>query len=844
MNRNRLYGKLSQRIGLTLIYLIVLLIFMRFDNAYGSMLDWCSQHIVFPEHFRQLFYDTGDVFPDLDPFVGGGQNIYYFSYYGLFSPITLLSYLVPFVDMSVYIQVMSILGVWLSVMLFHRFLWKRFSPFTSFTAALCLLCSTPLVFHSHRHIMFVSFMPFLILSIEGAEKYIREHKRAFLIVSLSLMILCSYYFAVTALLSVTAFGVYAYLRYTEKLSFKDFLKKGLGFAVCVIISIMICAVLLLPTMYAIQNGRVSENFTLEKELLIPQLVLGISGLSPHALGLSAIGILSIVAAIMSRDIAKRFLGIFVGAINIFPVFTLLLNGGMYLDGKVLIPFIPLVMILTAEKLEEFVKKDHRSIWVYLLTIAVIIISIATYQEKYDVIKDLSVVTLMTDAGIFSVCFVMYLRLDRKLFLALGAASISAVVMISAGFTEYMISFDIMNYNNAPEINKMADYIKEQGEYVRSTLCSRKADTVNMVYNTGWYSPTVYSSLSNMDYRDFYLENIRNENEYRNSALLTRSGNLLFDIFMGIKYQITNKSESETGYELIYQDGKFGFYKNDDVLPIGRSSNRLMSESYYNSLPPQRQMEALVKYIIVQDESIQGKYTFSDTPYSFPSIPESSGLKKEGNGYRIKSKLQSEADIKLTEPIPKDKLLIVFMDADNSGSNQDARVRINNTKNTLTNPGWKYCNKNYSFEFVVSTDGKESLDSLHMIFSNGNFTISNIRAYLIDRPTDIELTGRFKADMDKTHGDTIEGDIECSEDSYFQLTVPYDHGFEVWTDGVKTDIERVDRSFMGFPIKKGQHHIRFEYNSPMKKYGLIISAAGLLILIAIIITEIRRRNKNA
>ena len=846
MTTPKIYQKRFQILLLTSAYILIVLVFMRFTNAYGSMLDWCSQHAVFPEHFRQLFYDTGDLFPDFDPNVGGGQNIYYFSYYGLFSPIVLLSYLFPFADMAVYIQVMSIFGVWLSVILLHRFMWERFSPFTSLTTALCFLCSTPLVFHSHRHIMFVSYMPFLILAFEAAENYIKYRRKAFLTAMLSLMILCSYYFAVTSLLSVTAYAVYAYIKYTDRPSLKSFLRKGAGFAVCVITSVMICAVLLLPTLSAIINGRETKEFSLDKSLLIPQLVLGISGLSPHALGMSAFGILAVIAAIMSKDKAKRFLGIFIGAVNIFPIFTLLLNGGMYIDGKVLIPFIPLLMVLIAIKLEEFYNEENRSMWVYLVTIAAVMISIITYRKQYDVIKDLTVVTLMVDAGVFAVCFVMFLRHHKKLFLALGTFSISAVVMISAGFTEYMISFDIMNYNNAPEINKMADQIEQDSEFVRSALCSRKADTVNMVYNMGWYSPTVYSSLSNPDYKEFYFEDIRNENEYRNSALITRSGNLLFDIFMGIKYQITNKPASETGYKLIYQDGKFGFYGNDEVLPVGRSSKMLMSERYYDTLSPQRQMEALVKYIVIDDDSISGNYSFSDTPYTLPDIPESAEVKKEGNGYRIKSRTQSEADIKLTQPIPEDKLLIIFMDTDNSGSRQDARVRINNIKNTLTNQAWKYCNNNFSFEFVISTDGKESLDELHMIFSNGNFTISNFRSYLIDIPHDIPLTGEFHADMDKTKGDIIEGSINCAEDGYFELAVPFDEGFDAFCDGEKVNIDRVDRSFMGFKLSKGTHTIKFEYHAPMKKYGLIVSLIGVCILTALIIIEMiqKRRTKNA
>ena len=71
-------------------------------NIFGAKVDWSSQHSVFPEYFRQQFYRTGQFFPEFALNIGGGQNIYNFSYYGLFSPVVLIGYLLPNVKMSDY----------------------------------------------------------------------------------------------------------------------------------------------------------------------------------------------------------------------------------------------------------------------------------------------------------------------------------------------------------------------------------------------------------------------------------------------------------------------------------------------------------------------------------------------------------------------------------------------------------------------------------------------------------------------------------------------------------------------------------------------------------------------
>ena len=89
---------------LIIISLVIILVLVNFTNFFGSKKDWISQHIMFPDYLRKLFYDTGDIFPNFAFNLGGGQNIYNISYYGLFNPIILISYLLPFVSMITYIQ--------------------------------------------------------------------------------------------------------------------------------------------------------------------------------------------------------------------------------------------------------------------------------------------------------------------------------------------------------------------------------------------------------------------------------------------------------------------------------------------------------------------------------------------------------------------------------------------------------------------------------------------------------------------------------------------------------------------------------------------------------------------
>ena len=62
--------------------LIIVLCFMRFKYTFGSDTDWIAQHTIIPDYFRQMFYATGKLIPNLAFNYGGGQNIFNFSYYG------------------------------------------------------------------------------------------------------------------------------------------------------------------------------------------------------------------------------------------------------------------------------------------------------------------------------------------------------------------------------------------------------------------------------------------------------------------------------------------------------------------------------------------------------------------------------------------------------------------------------------------------------------------------------------------------------------------------------------------------------------------------------------------
>ena len=113
-------------------------------------------------------------------------------------------------------------------------------------------------------------------------------------------------------------------------------------------------------------------------------------------------------------------------------------------------------------------------------------------------------------------------------------------------------------------------------------------TVNKIYSNNYYQTTVYSSIYNKPYNRFYFDTFNNEINFRNSVITNSTKNVLFDMFMGNKYLITDTG-APVGYSQIKSNGSTAIFRNDNVLPFGYATDKLMSKKerykYYYILNP-------------------------------------------------------------------------------------------------------------------------------------------------------------------------------------------------------------------------------------------------------------------
>lgn len=816
-----------------LLLLYVIIMTKNFTFIYGSTTDWDCQHWIFPDYFRQLFYNTGKLIPNFAFNIGGGQNIYNFSYYGLLSPIIILSYFFPFIRMVDYIQIISVVGLFISIYLFYRWILNKYDSKIAFLTTLVFISSGPLLFHSHRHIMFINYMPFLILALIGMDIYFETGKKSLLILSIFSIIMTSYFFSVSAIFMVGVYWLGELFRRNKKVDIAIFGKNFLKILPIVFTGIGMAAVLIFPTFNVLLSGRAKSNVVIAfSDILRPCFNISSLFYSMYSPGLKVLSFFALFH-VFYKNSKYKFLAFFLIAILIFPIFTYILNGTMYIDYKILITSIPLVMLLTASMLNSLDEAPTlKEILAFIGILAIFVMA--------NIHSQLLKVFIIESATFLG--FIYIYKKFPKNFILYSFIFIIALASAVSTSSDKLIKRENLEKFLADEKDIYKEILAEDGEIFRIFNQNSLLQNLNRVPSLDYYIGSVYSSVSNAALKNFYYENSGVEITERSYGKVSNSLNIIYNFYLGEKYLIKDKYVP-IGFKQKYGD----LYENPDVLPIIYASNRTLSKSDFDNLKFPYRMEALLNYIVVEDE---GTDTFSSSiqeyngNFSVLSNPDRVSISKNGDSYEIDVSKKSKIVLGVSNLQEGEIFILKFrVDNDNVCPQKDLSITINGMENVLTCKNWKYHNRNYDFEYVISSESR--IENLEVVMTKGKYKISSIETYrlpyngLVQRRREID---QFRFDKAETKGDVIVGTIDVKNDGYLNMSIPYDRGYTLYIDGKSRTIENVDENFMGVKIEKGHHDIKIVYEAPLLKVGKIISLFSFIVYINILYREKIMRQK--
>lgn len=795
--------------------LLLIIILVGTKNIYGSNIDWTNQHTVFPEIFRNTFYETKRLIPNYIFNLGAGQNIFNYSYYGLMSPLILISYLLPFINMKIYIAITSIILYILSGLLLFKFLEiNKTSSKISLLTTIAFQTLAPITYHFHHHIMFVWYLPFLLMALLGVEHYLKQKKSSLLIISVFLMILTNYYYSVSSILVITIYGIYKLLQ-KEKFTIKNFLKEILKASIRIILPILMASFILIPTLMAMSSSKRTNASPLAlKALFLPNIEEILY--SSFSIGLTFLLLITPLGNLCKKkkNNAEIFLNTTLVLVSFFPVIMYILNGTLYVRGKVLIPFLILYMFslttfITNLKEAKINIKNLKSVIIIVVGILLIIN-----------IKSYFLLALLLDAIITCLSLKYYIK--KKKLKILYIPLIITILISSIANNKTEIYAPINTLNKEKTIEKLLTNLEDDGLY-RTINMIKTNQNVNKIYNNNYYSTSQYSSTYNPYYLNFYHFKIGNNIERRNMLNTSGANNYLFNKFMSVKYIISDKEED---YPKIATKKGINLYKNDDYNPLIYTAEEYGNRKKYEELAFPDNLEYLMNYQVIEGKP---KESYQRT------------VEKLNFNLKEEYKFSLKKGKKITYPLPTkitDKLLIISFDMNyNSSCNKkDVYIKINGIKNTLTCKEWLYHNKNNNFTYVIST--KKRLDELEIYLAQGKYHISNINIYTMDYPKP-KLQELENIKINKKDS-LVTGKVNLKNSKYVITSFPFDEGFSVYVDNNKVQKELVNTAFLGFKVPRGKHNIKIKYTSKGYNLGKILSKIAAIISLLLIIIEKRQK----
>ena len=373
-----------------------------------------------------------------------------------------------------------------------------------------------------------------------------------------------------------------------------------------------------------------------------------------------------------------------------------------------------------------------------------------------------------------------------------------------------------------------------------------------------------------------------------------------DTLMGVKYYFIDPSDSGRnqeeyvpfGYEYVETtvDG-IKIYKNKYSIGMGEAYDGYITESELMAYPYLEREQAILQAAVVPDDAakqLKGIRHFNPEEIETRvdevdyEIAGTKDIELDGTDFTCKSE---EGAITISIPEVKDcELFIAFDNLTREKCSYDEYLALSGNKSKATNSKSRYLKEqgfedDQRFKIEARKNGIKKLvscrkgknqgfgDVVDFYINLGDFdTISgdievgfdNVGHYSFDAlhvyavPLDLYEKSAKKLvanqlEIDSFDHDKITGSVDAKTDSMVYMSILGTPGWSVNIDGKRIDkMDDVNISFIGFPVSAGNHQIEMNYESPGLKKGMIISVAGLAILLCLAVGNcvlVRRRKRN-
>ncbi|SDY13901.1 YfhO family protein [Thermoactinomyces sp. DSM 45892] len=830
----------------------------------------------------------------------GGDMFSEFIYYFATSPFFWLTMPLDIATIQDAFQVrifISLFKVTLAmIFMYHLLRYNKRTKFSSIVGSLIYCGSLYLMWNSLRFDFMADGLVWLPLLILGFERMIDQQKKGMFVGLVFLIVSSNFYLAFGSTVFLYLYAALKYFLSRDTYRFVDFIKYYLQITGWYIVGLLLSAFSFLTVISAyLQVDRFYPNnipipilfdWSFYQKLLY-QLFL-FPKQTEFTIVLPVIVLLLIFYGffIKEKQIRQRMIfTIFFFILLLVPFTYTFFNGMVGIQYRWLYLFLFVMAQTTAFVLDHLLEKPHRKARLYFIGMAALLIIMvickpyvyALEKEPYNSYSRQEFVIGVL--GLLSiVCFLLINKLSRKVITTLLVGLLTLNIL----FTNWML-FEFHNYppklkkeqqaylkvyNQPEDVEMFKELEKEDPTFFRTMWEGMPEFNAPMVYRYRGFG--TYNSLLSGTVHKFF-KNDYNTRQYNTPSVFTNLDNRLYlETALGNKYYVVSKDRSMDayfedffptdplwkswkpyGYTLMKETKKFKIYRNDFALPIGFLYDSVVDRQTFEKLNFAQRDQLLLNAVVVDDHSKVNLPVFETNQLDVQAkvisnvdiVTRTQGFSLT-NATLVGNVLKADVGATLTIPNPFSKKLGETLVEMEIKRKDPERFRMWANGKMFWDFGQDNM-YNYPKEKVVLNTGYDQKDLITITFNEGTYELNKLSLQFdsLEPYPDLVKQKREQSlqnvSFDSTH---VKGDIKADKEGILYLSIPYSKGWKAKVDGKEVETMKVNSTFVGVPITKGEHKVELSYFTPNLLVGTGISFVTLLSLIGYFWWERKRRNR--
>lgn len=859
MNKKRLFGEYTLLFALTalLVFVWYIITGRTFVWHVDGMLQYQNALIFYGEHLRTVlktvFIEHSLNVPSFSFSLGeGGDILTTLQFYAIGAPLNLLTVFFTADNMYIFYNIVVVLRLYLAGLTFiYLCLTIGISKRSSIlTGAIAYIFSYYAIFSAARHIVFLIPMLFLPLVIAGSEKVIRKERPNVLIISVFLSAVSNFYFFyMIVIMTVIYVAVRLICSYRKDL--KKYIAPLKDMLIYSLAGVIAAGVVLVPVLYSfLTDTRLSSINRLR--LIYPMdyyTDLPVMLLTPYnnywlCLSLTPAAIFALLYLFVRKGspVALKVLNIITIIFCLIPFFGQMFNGMTYMTnrwsfGAALMFSFTLSYLM--EKLgtdRAFFKKAA-----LICTAVIAVLCVATGN-----ILRTGIIAQLVLLAIFALAFAFvpdkYLNDKRRpaFFLILTVISVTASSFI------LNMAAEVPYVAESRRPSEIAEHLNDDGLAAQTLLAEQDSfyrySGADLHLNTASIrnvsTPGYYWSISNPDCIRFNTElgltnyMLHKFQNFDDRTIMTDLSSVLYYIVPD-DYEVIPYGYSRTDSS-IYPGHTI--YINDNPLGLTYSYDRTISESEWLEMSPAAKEEVMLYAAVVPDDA--GIALSSAVP-ALGSVSVPFEIEENYNGFTLNIAGLSNSETRINlEGLRYEGGIETEIVA--GASNGTIRI-VEHYED-----GYDYYNgkSDYTINLGYSEEPIDTIIVAYVIEGDYDLTGISVECIPMDNTSSaLEALSEDTLQNVVMGTDTISGDIDLNEEKLLVFTIPFSEGWTASVDGQEYPIIKTDIKYIGLDLTPGHHTIELTYKTPYFGLGLVSSAVGFGLWIALYVINRKKEAHN-